>query len=69
MSEFGQNSKKCFSRKGQERLLNLDQCYKFSENPVKKKTSQRFFMLIVEKIIYLQNYEQPLVEEHTFLVL
>lgn len=58
-------ARNAFREKGKKRLLNLDQSYKFSENPVKKNVST-FFVLIVEKIIYLQNYEQPLVEEHTF---
>jgi len=38
VSEFGQNSKKCFWEKGKKRLLNLDQCYQFSENRVKNVT-------------------------------
>ena len=36
VSEFGQNSKKCFfGKRARKRLLNLDLCYEFSENRVK----------------------------------
>ena len=66
MSEFGQIARNAFLEKGKKRLLNLDQCYKFSENPVKKNVMSFFCVNSWKKIIYLQNYEQPLIEEHTF---